>query len=202
MEGAMFYWICWLLWIYVTFFMDKKNNFRFRLSVIILVVINLADQHFTLGRFEIYSGGICLLILSYILFSQEKGRAIFYYFICSYIITMAYVTFHLFEIFDPIWIIFKKEWMMGICFGYLAVLLQKTLKCRLLIIICGTMQGELLYAYILSKFELPYSIGALAYLDVCSLTVILLVIWSFLENGGSILQQYFHFFEKGKQKSS
>jgi hydrogenase maturation factor len=112
------------------------------------------------------------------------------------------VTFHLFEIFDPIWIIFKKEWMMGITLWYLAILLQKTLKGRLLIVFAGAMQGEILYAFILNKFQFPYLIGTFAYFDVCSLTAVMLTGWSLLENAGSILQNQIHFFEKGKQKSS
>ena len=59
---------------------------------------------------------------------------------------------------------------MGIVLWYLAILLQKTLKGRLLIIFAGAMQGEILYAYILNKFQFPYLIGAFASLDVCSLT--------------------------------
>jgi hypothetical protein len=154
------------------------------------------------GRFEIHASGLFLLVITYIFFSQEKRGAIIYIFICSFIVSIAYVTFHLFEIFDPIWIVFKKEWMMGIIFGYLAILLQKTLKGRLIIIVSGAMQGDILYAYILNKFQFPYSIGAFAYLDVCSLTAALLVCWSCFENAGSIVQNHFHFFEKGKQKSS
>ncbi len=91
---------------------------------------------------------------------------------------------------------------MGICFGILAILLQKTLKGRLLILFAGAMQGEILYAFILNKFQFPYSIGAFASLDVCSLTALLLVGWSCLENAGTVMQNHFHFFEKGKQKSS
>jgi hypothetical protein len=92
--------------------------------------------------------------------------------------------------------------MMGIALWYLAILLQKTLKGRLLILFAGAMQGEILYALILNKFQFPYLIGAYASLDVCSLTALLLVGWSALENVGTVMQSYFHFFEKGKQKSS
>ncbi|CAH2715728.1 hypothetical protein BACCIP111895_02912 [Neobacillus rhizosphaerae] len=202
MEGAMFYWICWSFWIYFTFILNKQNQYRFKLSAFVLIVLVVSNIQFMASGFEIHASGLFLLAVSYIFYSQEKLGAIIYYFICSFIVSIAYVTFHLFEIFDPIWIIFKKEWMMGICFGYLAILLQKTLKGRMLIIVSGTMQGEFLYAYILNKLQFPYSIGAFAYLDVCSLIVALLAGWSFFENAGSIFQTHFHFFEKGKQKSS
>jgi len=202
MEGIMFYWICWFFWVYLTFLLHKKNPYRLIISAIILILIFLANFHFIAGNFEIHGGGLFLLVTAYLFISQEKRGAIIYYFICSFIMSIAYVTFHLFEIFDPVWIIFKKEWMMCIVFGYLAILLQKTLKGRLLIMICGTMQGEFLYAFILNKFPFPHPIGAFEYLDVCSLITALLVGWSFLENAGVIVQNHFHFFEKGKQKST
>jgi len=202
MAGAMFYWISWFFWVYLTFLLNKRNPYRLKLSVIILILIFLSNFQFMVGIFEIQAGGLFLLITSCIFISQEKRGAIIYYFICSFIVSIAYVTFHLFEIFDPIWIIIKKEWMMGIVFGYLAILLQKTLKGRLLIVICGTMQGEFLHAYILNKIPFPYKIGAFEYLDVCALIAALLVGWNLLENAGAILQSHFHFFEKGKQKTS
>ncbi|MGG1675127.1 hypothetical protein ACIFOT_05155 [Neobacillus sp. NRS-1170] len=202
MEGTMFYWIYWTFWVYLTFIMEKQNPYRLKLSAIVLIVIIFSNYHFFIGSMEIYSSGLILLIFSYLFLGQEKLGALLYLFVGSLIVSIAYVTFHLFEIFDPVWIIFKKEWMMGIVIGYLAILLQKNLKGRLLIVICGTMQGEFLYAFILSKYDFPYPIGAFAYLDACSLIAGLLASWSILENSGTIFQNHFHFFEKAKQKSS
>jgi hypothetical protein len=202
LEGAIFYWVFWGFWIYLTFILEKQNPYRLKLSAIVLLVLILANVQFTVGEFQLQASGLFMLGSCYLFISQEKRGALIYFFICSFTVSIAYVTFHLFEIFDPIWIIFKKEWMMGITLWYLAILLQKTLKGRLLIIFAGAMQGEILYAFILNKFEFPYLIGTFAYLDVCSLTALLLTGWSALENIGSILQNHFHFFEKGKQKSS
>jgi hypothetical protein len=151
---------------------------------------------------EIYASGVFLLAISYYLIGRQKPGAIIYFFICSFIVTIAYVTFHLFEIFDPIWIVFKKEWMMGIGFTILALLLQKNLLGRLLIIISGTMQGEILYAYILSRYPFPYTISSPAYLDVCFLISALLVGWCSLENAGSFFGNHVNLFGKVKQKSS
>lgn len=202
MEGALFYWVGWALWVYLTFMLDKKNPYRLKLSIIILVLLFLSSIQFRIGSMDIYAGGLFLLITSYVFFSQEKRGAIIYFFICSLIVSIAYVSFHLFEIFDPIWIIFNRKWMMAIAFGYLALLLQKTLKGRLLIIISGTIHGEFLYAYTLSKFPFPYTIANLEYLDVCALMTALLIGWSVLENAGTYIQNHQHFFEKSKQKSS
>jgi hypothetical protein len=202
MEGSMFYWILWVFWVYVTFFMNKQNSYRPKLAAVILVLITLSNVHFVFKSFEFYASGLFMLLLSYIIFSKKKLGLLLYAFICSFIVTIAYVTFNLFVIYDPVWVIFKKEWMMGICFSCLAIFLQTSLKDRLLIIVSGTMQGEILYAFYLSKFEFSYPIGSIGYLDVFSLITILLVSWSILENAGPYFQNHFHFLEKGKQKSS
>jgi hypothetical protein len=202
MEGSMFYWILWVFWIYVTFFMNKQNRYRSKLGSVILVLIILSNVHFKIMSFEFYASGLFILLLSYIILGKKKLGSLLYAFICSFIVTIAYVTFNLFVIYDPVWVIFQKEWMMGICFSCLAIFLQTSLKDRLLIIVSGTMQGEILYAIYLSKFEFSYPIGTIAYLDVFSLITILLVSWSILENAGTFFQNHFHFLEKGKQKSS
>lgn len=202
MEGSIFYLVIWSLWVYLTFILSKQNPYRFKLAAMILMVIIFANSQILLGGFEIYGGGIVLLLFCYLFISQEKSHVIIYFLICSLIVSIAYASFHLFEIFDPIWMIFNKDWMLGICLGFLAIALQQTLKGRLMVIISGTMQGEWLYAYILSKYQFAYPIGAFPYLDVCCLVVLLLLVWSFLENAGTIFQNYFPFLEKGKQKTS
>ena len=202
MEGTTFYLIFWTLWIFLTFFIDRQNPYRLKLSIIVLIAIFLSEFHYDLGNDQLYASGFFLLLITYFLFSREKRSTIIYNFICSYIVTLSYVSFHLFEIYDPIWIIINKQWMIGIFLGYLVIILQKSLKGRLLIILSGTMQGEILYAYILKKYQFPYSIGGFDYLDVLSLITMLLVGWSCFENAGFIFQNHFHFNGKAKQKSS
>ncbi|MFP7297828.1 hypothetical protein [Neobacillus niacini] len=182
--------------------MNKQNPYRAKFAPCILAVIILSTVHFKVGSFQIFASGLLLLLLSYIILSKKKLASLLYTYICSFIVTISYVTFNLFVIFDPVWVIFQKEWMMGFCLSCLAIILQKSLKDRLLIIVSGTMQGEILYAFYLSKFDFSYPIGAIPYLDVSALVILLIVCWCALENAGTFFQTHFHFMEKGKQKSS
>lgn len=202
MEGAMFYWILWSFWIYLTFILNKHHPDRTKVSAVLLIVIILADIHVQLGGVEFYAGGFFLLILSYTTMNGKKAKAVVYFFICSFIVMLAYVAFLLFEIFDPAWLIFKREWIIGVCLGYLVSLLQKTLAGRLAAIISGTMQGEILYAFILSKFNFHYPIGAPGYLDAWALTSGLLVAWSMLESAGTFIGLHFQSVHRSRQKSS
>lgn len=198
----MFYFIFWSIWVYVTFILKKENPYRLKVAATVLISILFADVSFTIGNFRFFGSGLFLLIQAYMILKKEQKFSLAYFFICSSTITLAYTAFHLFEIFDPIWIIVKKEWMLGIALSYLAILLRNNLKGRLLILISGTMQGEFLYAYILSKYDFPYPIAAPAYLDAFALTAVLLVGWSLLEQMGVYFEQHTHSLNKGKQKSS
>jgi hypothetical protein len=202
LEGIMFYWTFWMSWVYLTFILNKNHRDRLKLTVMVLLVIIFSTSHLVIGPFDMYVSVLLLLLFSYTLLGEETPGTIFYLCICTLIISIAYVTFQLFEIFDPIWMLFKKEWMMGFVISYLSLLLQKTLKARLLIVVSGLVQGEILHGYILHNLHLSNQIGTLAFLDACSIIVLILAGWSLLENVGATLQQHFHFLEKGKQKSS
>jgi hypothetical protein len=202
MEGTMFYLVYWCFWIFLTFILSRQNPHRLKLSAVLLIQIILANIHFRVAGFDVYAGGLFILLLAYASSYQEKLITILYFCICSFIVMIAYGAFHLFEIFDPVWIIFNKDWMMGICLCYLAILLQKDLRGRLLIIASGTMQGEILYAYILKRFDFPYPIGAPGYLDVFAISSILLTVWSCLENFGAYFENNLNISQKGRQKSS
>lgn len=202
MEGLMFYFISWSIWVFLTFISNKENPYRLKLSALTLIIITLANIHFSFGNVDIYLGGVFLLLLSYAAFYRKNKKVILYFYLCSFIVTTAYAAFHLFEIFDPIWLIIKKEWLLGISIGYLTILLQKGLKERLFIVISGTMQGEILYAYFLSQYHFSYQIASSSYLDVCSLSIILLIGWSILENASIFFESHFNLIDKGKQRSS
>jgi hypothetical protein len=201
-EGEIFYWISWSIWVYLTFIFRKEDPNRLKLSAGILLVIILANFQFSIWGVDINSSGIFLILFCYVAIASGKTKKISYFYLCSFIVSIGYVTFLLFEIFDPVWLILKKEWMMGICLGYLSLLLQKTLKERLLMMISGTIQGEILYAYILSNYGFSNQISSLAYLDAISLTTIMLIGWSCIENASAFFDHHFKITEKEKQKLS
>lgn len=202
MEGVMFYWIMWLFWIYVTFLLNRKHPYRYKLSAVLLIVLIFANFHIQFWGFDLYLGGAFLLFVSYSFFTGSNKPTVFYFLICSIIVMLAYTAFHLFEIFDPAFLIFKREWMMGISLGYLVSLLQKSFTGRLMALISGTMQGEILYALILSKYDFAYPIGSFSYLDTWSLTTLLLFGWSLIERAIALIGNHSYLVQRGKQKSS
>ncbi|SFA98350.1 hypothetical protein SAMN04488577_1971 [Bacillus sp. cl95] len=202
MEGILFYWISWSIWISATFILSKKNSIRTRLAVHILILIILSNYHVQLGNFQFYASGLYILLVAYASLRKERKRVILYLSVCSIIVAASYSSFHLYELFDPVWLFMKREWMLGILLCYLSILMQKKLKFRMIIVMTGAMQGDILNALLLSRHSLPYPIGGLSFLDVCATACSLIFLWSALEHSSKFFEQYLPFQEKGNQKSS
>ncbi len=180
MEGIYFYWISWIAWVYSTFLM-KKNMERLLLSISLLIFIILSPYTFQLGVVSIHLVLIIILIMSYGLVGKKTVRQKVYLLICSLTITIAYVTFQLYELFDPIWLFMDREWLLTIVLVYLTLILVKGSRSRLACLLIGSCQGELFYGLILSKFRFQYEIGAFPFLDVISLSVLVVFVWLKLE---------------------
>ncbi|WP_264738412.1 hypothetical protein [Cytobacillus firmus] len=202
MEGLIFYWISWMVWIMATFFMDRNNKYRFLLSAWILFFIILSPWTLKIFNVETSIGGLFLLISLYIFAGRLKKLRKFYFLFCAFILMMAYVTFHLFELFDPVWVIFSRNWMLSVLLVYMAVLLQKNRMLRLPLILLGGIQGEVLYALVLKQFSFPYTIGSLAFLDIMAISVSISAVWIAVQWAVKYIEASFKHFEREKQKLS
>ncbi|MCS0672257.1 hypothetical protein [Cytobacillus firmus] len=202
MEGLIFYWISWMVWIIATFFMDRNNKYRFLLSAWILFFIMLSPWTLKIFNVETGIGGLFLLVSLYIFAGRLKKLSKLYFLFCAFILMMAYVTFHLFELFDPVWVIFSRNWMLSVLLVYLAVLLQKNRMLRLPLILLGSIQGEVLYALILKQFSFPYTIGSLAFLDIMAISVSISAVWIAVQWAVKYIEANFKHFEREKQKLS
>lgn len=200
MEGLIFYWISWMVWIMATFFMDRNNKYRFLLSSWILFFIMLSPWTLKIFNVETGIGGLFLLVSLYIFAGRLKKLSKLYFLFCAFILMMAYVTFHLFELFDPVWVIFSRNWMLSVLLVYLAVLLQKNRMLRLPLILLGGIQGEVLYALILNQFSFPYTIGSLAFLDIMAISVSISAVWIAVQWAVKYIEANFKHFEREKQK--
>ncbi|WP_370224036.1 hypothetical protein [Cytobacillus sp.] len=202
MEGLIFYWISWMVWIMATFFMDRNNKYRFLLSAWILIFITLSPWTFKIFNVETGIGGLFLIVSLYIFAGRLKKLSKLYFFFCTFILMMAYVIFHLFELFDPVWVMFSRNWMLSILLVYMAVLLQKNRMLRLPLILLGGIQGEVLYALILKQFSFPYTIGSLAFLDIMAISVSISAVWITVQWAVKFIETNFKHFEREKQKLS
>ena len=198
MEGIFFYWIAWMVWVYSTF-MLKKSNFRLSVSIIVLVLIIVSPYSIYLGIFEINVTIIAFLIICSALLVKKTTIQKVYLLVCTLTITIAYVSFLLFELFDPVWLFIDRKWMLAFILVYLASMLIKDRKIRVICVVLGASQGELLYGFILSHFRFEYVIGSMGYLDVTAISSAIIVLWLGVENLAQYFDIYFNKTSKEKQ---
>ncbi|MDF1507710.1 hypothetical protein PZE06_05870 [Robertmurraya sp. DFI.2.37] len=201
MEGIFFFWLFWIFWIITTFFMSK-SRLRLVLSAAILSVIILSTYTMKWFTLNISASSLFLLLATYVIMAKQKGRKGLYLFITSFIIMLAFTTFHLYELYDPVWLIFDRNMMLSFLLTYITLLLHHDVKFRIITLICGSIHGEILYAAILKHITPSYLIGSFAYLDVISISLGLLLIINGFKKVSSYFEYQIKHLERGKQKPS
>ncbi|WP_458412677.1 hypothetical protein ACNQFZ_17965 [Schinkia sp. CFF1] len=196
MEGIYFYWFSWLGWVFTTFLMNKSKQ-RTILSFVLLLVIAVSDHVLRGGGYTFRASFLLLLLFSFVLLSKSKGLHLGYHLICSLIISIGYTCFQLFELFDPVWLIFDRKWMLSFVILYLILMLAKDFYYRASVAISGVCNGELLYSFILKKFSFKVEIGGFLFLDALAVIIFSIAAWSLFEKMGQFFEANF---QKGKAR--
>lgn len=201
MEGLFFYWFAWIGWIWTTFLMSKDHFLRFRLSIWLLIMMVLSPYQFLIQGFEIHLSAVVLMV--FFIVHTYKLRYMVFGSVClsAFIIMIGYVSFLLFELYDPVWVIFDRKWMIAFGAMVLSSVLQENIYYRVYALISGMVLGELLYAVLLRNLSFHYPVSSLAFLDLIALMLMLISIWagfsSFMTTTGNYIN-----YGKGKQKST
>jgi hypothetical protein len=201
-EGLYFYGFAWVIWIITTFLLMKKSKIRLPIACFILLAIIISPYTFQFNNITVSYLSIYMMLVIFIRIGYFTLKKKLYFFLTSLIISIGYGTFLLFELFDPIWIIFKREWMLALIITYLSVLLQEKLAWRISTVIIGCIYGDIIFAIIIQRFSFPYSIGSMSLLDVCSLASIMLFGWEGIKISINYLESLYHTEEREKQKTT
>jgi hypothetical protein len=201
MDGLWFFLFSWIGWVWATFFMDKKNVYRFKLSLGILLLIVVSPYRIAYEGIEIQVPALILLV--YILHETApmlKG-AFFSFFVSTFIMMLAYVSFLLFELFDPIWVVFDRIWMIALTSICICSLLQSNYRIRIAILVSGLLQGEIVYSIVMKRLLFPYPVAALAFMDILAVSIMVLAVWAGLSHIAFVAGTYINQ-GRGKQKTS
>nr|WP_147533800.1 hypothetical protein [Bacillus marasmi] len=131
-----------------------------------------------------------------------KKLSLLYTLICSYIIMMSYASFLLFELYDPVWVLLDRTWLLGVILSYVCVLLHQKNWNRVYILVIGLIQGDFMYSLVLRNIGIGYSVGTERFFDVLAACFMVLFIWSFAEAIMMNLDQYLDSQTRGKHKST
>jgi hypothetical protein len=201
-EGLYVYGFAWAIWIIATFLIKKKSKIRLPIACFILLAIIISPYSFQIQDISVSYLSIFSMLIIFIRIGYLNLKKKLYFFLTSLIISIGYGTFLLFELFDPIWIVIKREWMLALLITYLSVLLQEKLAWRISTVIIGCIYGDIIFAIIIQRFSFPYYIGSMSLFDVCSLATIMLFGWEGIKLSISYLESLYHAEEREKQKTT
>ncbi|WP_425427172.1 YphA family membrane protein [Bacillus oleivorans] len=181
LNGWFFYCCLWSCWIVLTFIVPKSLPYRFYIGCFILMSIILS-----IYKVPIFHWSVNLTILIWMIGCMVSFAALPFskrlYQICvSFIVMLVYVVFLLFELYDPIWVIVDRRWLLSFIIGTIAILMNVKLLDRIAATIIGLGMGEFLFAYVLFTTGIKWDITTPHFLDLCSSIGILILLWSGFE---------------------
>lgn len=198
MSGYSFLWFFWVFWILSTFFM-RKENARYKISAWLLTMIILSLPAFYIAGMKVSFASVFMLFTAYFIIIKEKKSTAAYSLLTSYIVMLAFAGFQLMELYDPVWVLFQRKWMLAVFIVYLITLLQKGLRLQMAVLLAGTVHGEFLYAIIVRRI-MEYHVASPVTLDVVAISLACILLFHGVKEASVIFDQYFKQQEREKQK--
>ncbi len=189
MDGSTFYFVAWIGWIIVTFFM-KKDSIRWKLGACILIFIIFSPLHVTIVSFTVSVNALLLCIISFIGITLYSIWQKLYGLLSALIIAMLYTSFYLLEVYDPIWIVVDRLFLLSSVLVYASVLLNGDRILRLCSLYIGMLQGELLVTLIFRKLHFPYDYGSLAFFDIVAVSTFFMAILFWIAKASVYMEQF------------
>ncbi|MGM0751274.1 MAG: YphA family membrane protein [Bacillota bacterium] len=184
MDGILYFWLLWGIWIYTTFMMKKAHPYRFRYSFMCLVLLCLFPYGVKVGSVEVAApvfiiGLICIHYLR--IFSLREKL---YMLVAILTMGMLYAGIGLVAIYDPVLMFIDRNLIIALFLAFLGVLFYSSSSYmhRMIAITGSSIVGEVFLSIPLKKVGFMYPIGGPVYLDVLAIsTGILLTIKVFGE---------------------
>ncbi|HET7578569.1 MAG TPA: hypothetical protein VFK33_04735 [Bacillales bacterium] len=190
MQGLFFYWTAWAAWVIVTFFMEKGKA-RTEAAAVILMVIACSAWFVTIQQVAINVSLMVLLFFGYRKLGKLRRLQLLYHVCICHIVTFAYLGFCMYTLYDPAILWIGRKWMAAVLIFLLVQFLVRTFALRCITAIVGAVHGNLLFAWVLHGFSLPYQAGSVAFLDLLAACVGMIAVWQGYLEAAHLLNQLF-----------
>ncbi|WP_312098578.1 hypothetical protein [Niallia sp.] len=201
MEGLIFLFCTWFIWIITTFFMDKENQKRTEFSIYLLLAIVLSPFKWEWHDISCSILLVVILIISFFYTGRLRWKTAIYIIISSFFMMLAYTTYELMAIIDPIWKFLPDPWLKASMLFVLVLLLHKNIVCQILILLIGSINGEILLSGILRNYQMEYSVGSMTFFDFLMLGVLGFLSLSYIRKILVKWEQHVFMLEKERQKN-
>ena len=178
MAGILYLFFIWSVWIFATFLMNKNQAARWPIAAFALILLIVNHMKIPLPLFSISMSGPAafLLIVGYFMMSKLPLKRKLYLVTSIFALMIGYAGIQLWFMYDPIWVLINQQVMVCICLFALAYFIYpSSLLSRVNFLVLGTLQGEIIFSVILSRWTMPYFIGSREYLDVLAMSVMALI---------------------------
>jgi hypothetical protein len=201
LDGVFFYWIFWIAWVCMMFFVPKMVSIRFSLLFHLLAVMVLSRYIVSIYFFSVQLSGLYMFFVGCIMIRKYSFFKTLVVIMNCFLIAMAYASFQLFMLLDPIWVIVKPIYLQCFFLNYLVNLLVKDWRSRALVLMLGMIVGDLVYGGLLTYKALSYVSLSFAWHDAFVTVLIVQLFWALLEYISKVIyrQTQHRFLLKEKQ---
>ncbi|MTH52189.1 hypothetical protein GKZ89_02135 [Bacillus mangrovi] len=164
MDGIIFYWVCWALWISAAFFM-RKSSLRTLVSFYLLILMICAEFHAVLPIGEA-TGAFFLLWAAGIGTAVYSGNhRSFRFVLAAGGISAGYAGLKLMQMFDPVWFAWSPFYMLFIAIFGASFAAGRDYRSKISLFVLGSCYGEMLYEWIILPVSGQALLGRTEFLD-------------------------------------
>ncbi|WP_400242027.1 hypothetical protein AB3U99_14565 [Niallia sp. JL1B1071] len=201
MEGSIFLFCTWFIWIITTFFLHKDNPKRTKYSMYVLIAIVLSPYKWEWHEISCSVLLLSILIISFFYTGRLRWKTAIYIIVSSFFMMLAYTTYELMAIIDPIWVFLPDPWLKVSILFVLVILLHKNIVCQILTLLIGSITGEILLSSILRNYQMEYYIGSMTFFDFLMLGVVGFLSLFYIRMTLVKWEQHVFMIEKERQKN-
>lgn len=166
MEGYVFLWSCWFLFILLTCFYHKHVPAAFIYHL--LIVIFLSPFFIPVNIWEVNLAVLYVLGTAVYYCGKLPMKSLIYVVFCCFIIAFAKASYILYGLLEPLWYMWAPEWIGTILLVYLSVMLHKQHMQRMLLFVLGIVISDVLLTYAYARSWLAFQPFSLELLDQLS----------------------------------
>ncbi|OZM57260.1 hypothetical protein CIB95_07290 [Lottiidibacillus patelloidae] len=187
-DGILFLWLAWIIWVVATF-LFRRSKERYLITVVALLSIIFSHTYVELPYLTINIAMLFLMLLGCYIVAKSTILQRCYLFIVSSILMMAYVAILAIHLFDPVWFLLNKKFVIVILCSFILLLLCRDMKQGLAVLFIGVNVGDIIFSLVIYNIHLVTFQQPLFALDVISLSITFTYIFNTYFNTVSSIQK-------------
>lgn len=173
MNGYIFYWVAWLIWIIIVFLKSYKHIHYAIICWLFLLMITL-NSYIYLFSFYISIAFIILFIGLIIIYSN--GPINFFRLLTTFTLINIYISLNIWQIVAPIWFVLPAIIIIPFMMSMGAIFLSPSYKERFIHILVSVTFGELFYRLVLNSYYLTNEIGTPLFFDYLAVSFLFIMV--------------------------